>query len=1752
MRFSRDAPSGGFGDPGATGWRGPSRRRFRRGLVGVAFAVAVVAFGAVNVNAASKGGPLPAGAAPPAQSGFPGSSGPPKDAIEGSRIREARLRESWRSKAAREERARRRRVFKGLSRGEARALGEQQHPSVFSPKVWSPLRGAARRGDFLDSYSTRVTLPNGSKAVAVSSLPLRARDEDGKQSPVDLDLVPRSGGLAPENPLVDTVIPKRSSDPVRVGEIGFGLGGDAPVQLENNRAFYADAGGQDIDLIVMPTPSGVESFAQIRSVDAPERVRMPFDLPAGAKVRNAAEGALEIVRGEEVIASVTRPSAVDAQQRPVPVEYRIEGDDLVMDVKHHSGDFAMPIMLDPSVAYGWNNNPRRWDATGWGAYQSNPASRWCSYFGDAYWGYGQYTFGRPESYQPCAYTSYSPYEVYEWNYYGEFSRHSTAFVEGWDEGYNFDVGWGGTCHYSGIYSGRWDTFSGNECSSVSQIRYHRSAGVPGNYAVFGTVINGSGQRQNFTNQLWGATVYVSDRDNPTVEQGTRRIPTGWTKDTVFDVAATDSGIGVDWTQIRLAAPNKPDYLDSRIHPCSADPANHCPRSDTFSYTTSNMPEGQRTVSAQAGDLIRVPAFSEIGTIKLDRTGPTVTASGSLRSEGNTWTSGGSKSLDVRGVDPLSGAVRAELKIGDKVVADKSPGCPTAGGCTLDTRFDIDLDDLSPDVAGSQPLADGTHTVQLTVTDAAGNPRVTSWEIRVERQGPDMQAEGTLKPLPGDTSGNWIASGEQGLALDATDAQGGVTDLAIYLDHSTTPAVSSPTQSCASGGCDYSDDLTLDTSKLSAGDHPVEAVARDAAGNRTKLEWVVRVERSAPSLVVTGDLLALPLLAKDGTYTVTGTATDPALSQAGMGTIAFAVDDDAPVVLEQECSTGGCAMSRDFTYKAEDYGPGSHTIKVTATDLAGNSASQSVTVTGQADPAASCPSITDPTVATDLAPASASAALADFQGAFPSALQAPSSITLDGDTLKPGLETAAGGLLKSLDALSSTTVESTSSGAAKAVVGTEAGLACVLPTEIGSQASGSGALIDGSSAFFANSRPWIDSVVRPMGAGTQFLSQLRNPNASRTLSWRIGLPEGQELKTLPDGSIAVVEPMTAGSPAPATDDTVGTSPSGPEQRAAVGDSAKQLDQASDDLERQQATTGDQVLAVIPKPWAQDKNGKTIATTMTAAGSVITLNVNPDTTSTFPLIASWQMSSADGANDYEAKKAAADTEPMTGDQQEALATSSDTTPSSGADGVEDGIDDNGDNASGSSDDDVVIDDEIGDDAGAAKIKRDPTIPLRGAAKANLPGIKFGLTESDPQSLTNGAYNGPAGLRAKWPYLRPIVAYNIAGIARKPESERTPEEKAQLRLWEAYYAVVVDPQRRWKVDVSFARFKKGTAHPSARGYGRALSLFFARWPGVTNAISAWNEPNYGPDTKTRADDDPLKMTPRLAGQLWVTASRTCFPKNPPAGFKRPCNSVVAGEFAGKPSESKRYDGPGSQRPRGYTDAYNAWLRYYAKQDDRRRPSRWGYHAYGDTKAYLLKTSSSRYDAPITQRYATKFKEDAYKQGSTSPEVWMSAAGAGYHYDCGMISAKTPKGGGSSLRKKYCGDGPTNADPRVLLGKGRQRDAAGFLVRRTAEYSRIKRFYYFNLQTVPGLARKCKPIAPGDTSNPLTCGRDEWGLVGAYDDNSYRGRVTGTDTGNLVREFGSGIGDYSQPNEQRPIFCLLRDRQAKNISLPRRTKCP
>jgi hypothetical protein len=138
-------------------------------------------------------------------------------------------------------------------------------------------------------------------------------------------------------------------------------------------------------------------------------------------------------------------------------------------------------------------------------------------------------------------------------------------------------------------------------------------------------------------------------------------------------------------------------------------------------------------------------------------------------------------------------------------------------------------------------------------------------------------------------------------------------------------------------------------------------------------------------------------------------------------------------------------------------------------------------------------------------------------------------------------------------------------------------------------------------------------------------------------------------------------------------------------------------------------------------------------------------------------------------------------------------------------------------------------------------------------------------------------------------------------------------------------------------------------------------------------------------------------------------------------------------------------------------------------------------------------------------------------------------------------------SQRRKWCGD--REESDVLLLGMPRQRNAAGFLVRRAVEHDQITRLYYFNFQSVRGIpgahARKCKK--PVSDPRIRRCNEDEFGLIGADDDKAYQQRAAAQPDDEVIA-VGDGPADYSGPGDRRLVFCLLRDHHPVKISGPER----
>ena len=208
--------------------------------------------------------------------------------------------EQWRARrlarstpAARQRRRETRTDYGGYSRAQAVALARARFGDDIGGEIY---RGPGLRfGDRIKAYVGRngaiVTGPNGERrGLLESSFPLRARDASGQLAPVNLALRREdSGDFVASNPLVSTVVPERSSDPVRVGDGGLGVEFDdaRPVEgaLEGAGAFYSDV-ALDTDMIAKATIAGAQLLFQLRAQDSPEDFRLNVALPPGSTLRS--------------------------------------------------------------------------------------------------------------------------------------------------------------------------------------------------------------------------------------------------------------------------------------------------------------------------------------------------------------------------------------------------------------------------------------------------------------------------------------------------------------------------------------------------------------------------------------------------------------------------------------------------------------------------------------------------------------------------------------------------------------------------------------------------------------------------------------------------------------------------------------------------------------------------------------------------------------------------------------------------------------------------------------------------------------------------------------------------------------------------------------------------------------------------------------------------------------------------------------------------------------------------------------------------------------------------------------------------------------------------------------------------------------------------------------------------------------------------------------------------------------------------
>jgi YD repeat-containing protein len=507
----------------------------------------------------------------------------------------------------------------------------------------------------------KLVQPLGATAATVESegngqlmdggMPVRTENEEGELRKVDLSLQPAGGGFETANALVDLTIGASAADEVQIGaglsisQVGASED-SAAKRIDGESVLFADvgAGGDlaDTDLLVAPIASGVELFSQLRSVESPETLRFHIDMPEGADLRSDGYGGAEVVMGEEKIATIPFPYAVDAQGSEVGVEMEVEGGTLVLHVAHREADVAYPLLVDPAIYEDWINPGTSWingyglnglTNGAWIYTETGPwieSSTYCIY---ACWGgsgrglfvsmpsgtqweqqYGHWSYSAPNT---------ASYLVNAWA--NPFVRH--------DHG----------CHrnqyyqphdYVGMwYQGKWNRALNDQAISVGSVDIQSW----GEAFILG-IATGGGNTSHFM-PCWrdvyvgGAVVWLDDWQYPNVQSVTG-YPSGWIKGSTqftLSTSAVDAGLGV---QNVIVYPQGTAQVSYPHAGCNGVKASPCPTTlpVNFSLTGASFLEGERSASLNAADPTGKYSSNYSWTMRVDKTPPDITLSGQLAQE----------------------------------------------------------------------------------------------------------------------------------------------------------------------------------------------------------------------------------------------------------------------------------------------------------------------------------------------------------------------------------------------------------------------------------------------------------------------------------------------------------------------------------------------------------------------------------------------------------------------------------------------------------------------------------------------------------------------------------------------------------------------------------------------------------------------------------------------------------------------------------------------------------------------------------------------------------------------------------------------------------------------------------------------------------------------------------------------------------------------------------------------------------------
>lgn len=560
-----------------------------------------------------------------------------EDFVEEQEAREAELE----SPASMEVRERSRHAYEDLTPAELDELIRSTFGDVLENLNGDPARflSDATILDVADADAATVR-SDGDTTLFDAGIPVRAEDEEGDLRKVDVSLVQSEGDWVAENPLVELAVGAEADEGLKIGDEDVGItqvGADdaSAARLGDKNLLFSEVSeGEHTDLLVSPFSRGVEMFDVLRSVDSPETLRFRFDLPAGAELRSAAGGAAEVIDTEgKTSLQIPPPWAEDAQGSEVPVAMTVEDSQLVLSVDHREGDFAYPILVDPTIYqnWGWWHEQKNLDgipyfkeqlSTGnWWTQVGTKNGSWPTWDGLAIAtvngnhgsGTGGYYLMSPNTNSFIAGVTINPF----------FRNNAGCPASAFPHPYDYAGLWNGTSWYMEYETAQKQGWFTMAAPGTWGTQLSFGLGTAGGYIPCWRHI-----------MAGGIGIWLDDWAGPgfTTPSG---APSGWINgNTSFTIATTasDAGLGVNRVKL-LSADQSGQPIVGDIHPsnCTGLYTSRCPTSyyAAFTQTGGSFGQGVRSAKIYVSDPTGKYAESSSIPLKVDLTPPVVDLEGKL-------------------------------------------------------------------------------------------------------------------------------------------------------------------------------------------------------------------------------------------------------------------------------------------------------------------------------------------------------------------------------------------------------------------------------------------------------------------------------------------------------------------------------------------------------------------------------------------------------------------------------------------------------------------------------------------------------------------------------------------------------------------------------------------------------------------------------------------------------------------------------------------------------------------------------------------------------------------------------------------------------------------------------------------------------------------------------------------------------------------------------------------------------------------